>query len=333
MKIKGRGNTTWELPKKPYKIKFDEKTSLLGEPADKEWVLLANYTDKTALRNETAFDMGRISNLDYTNRTHFVEVILNGVYNGTYQLGEQLKISKDRVNVGDDGYLLEIDAKAAADDITFKVAHIEQPINIKEPELKFEEDAYNYVVQYLERADASLFSENFTDPINGYRKYLDVESFVDWYLINEITKNNDARFYSSCYMNLSHDGKLKMGPLWDYDIAFGNVNYNGNDSPEGFWILRVPWYNRLFQDTAFVQKVKERFDYFYNNRDKIYSKINDNANYLKYSIIENNNKWGTLYNYTWPNNTIWGSYQNEIQSMKIWIEKRFEWLNEQFSAM
>ena len=82
MKIKGRGNSTWTLPKKPYKIKFDEKVSILGEPADKEWVLLANYTDKTSLRNETAFDMGRMSNLDYTNRTHFVEVIINGVYNG-----------------------------------------------------------------------------------------------------------------------------------------------------------------------------------------------------------------------------------------------------------
>ena len=333
MKIKGRGNSTWSLPKKPYKIKFDDKTSLLGEPADKEWVLLANYTDKTSLRNETAFYMGRISNLDYTNRTHFVEVIINGVYNGTYQLGEQLKIAKNRVNVGDDGYLLEIDAKAAEDDITFRIDHIGQPINIKDPDVEIGGDSYNYVVEYLQKADAALFGENFTDVTNGYTQYLDVESFVDWYLINEISKNNDACFYSSCYMNLSKGGKLKMGPLWDFDLAFGNVNYNGCDKPEGFWVKNVTWYKRLFQDPIFVKKVKERFNYFYNEREKIYTEINSNAEYLKYAIVENNNKWNTLYVYTWPNNMIWGSYENEVQSMKMWLEKRFQWLNSQFSKM
>ena len=131
VKIKGRGNSTWTFPKKPYKIKFDEKVSLLGEPADKEWVLLANYPDKTSLRNKTAFEMGRMSSLDYTCRTHFVELVLNGEYCGTYQLGEQLKIAKHRVDVGDDGFLLEVDAKAAADDVTFRVAHINYPLNIK----------------------------------------------------------------------------------------------------------------------------------------------------------------------------------------------------------
>ena len=333
MKIKGRGNTTWTLPKKPYKMKFDEKVSLLGEPADKEWVLLANYTDKTSLRNETAFHMGRMSNLDYTPRTHFVEVILNGVYNGTYQLCEQLKIASARVNVGDDGYLLEIDAKAAEDDITFDVAHIGEPINIKDPDVEVGEEAYNYVVQYLQLADEALFSENFADPTNGYAKYLDVESFVDWYLINEIAKNNDAIFWTSCYMNLSRGGKLKMGPLWDFDIAFGNINYNGSDKYDGFRIKTVAWYTRLFQDPNFVKKIKERFAYFCENREKIYAEINANAVYLKYAVVENNNKWKTLYTYTWPNKMIWGAYENEVQSMKIWLEKRFDWLNEQFSKM
>lgn len=333
MKIKGRGNSTWSLPKKPYKIKFDEKTSLLGEPADKEWVLLANYTDKTSLRNETAFDMGRMSKLDYTNRTHFVEVIINGVYNGTYQLAEQLKIAKNRVNVGDEGYLLEIDAKAAAEDITFRIDHIGQPINIKDPEVEIGDEAYNYVVQYLQKVDGVLFGENFTDATNGYTQYLDVVSFIDWYLINEISKNNDACFYSSCYMNLTREGKLKMGPLWDFDLAFGNVNYNGCDNPEGFWVKNVTWYKRLFQDPDFVKQVKERFTYFYNERENIYAEINANAEYLKYAIVENNNKWNTLYVYTWPNNMIWGSYENEVQSMKIWLEKRFKWLNEQFNKM
>lgn len=335
MKIKGRGNSTWQMAKKPYKIKFDSKVSLLGEPEDKEWVLLANYADKTQLRNEIAFFMGEMSVLEYTPRTNFVEVVLNGVYNGTYQLGEQLKISKNRVNVGDDGFLLEIDGKAAEEDITFKVSHIGQPINIKDPDVEVGSDDYNFVVNYLNTTDQVLFSEDFADPVEGYAKYLDVESFVDWYLISEITKNPDSRFFTSCYMNLSREGKLKMGPLWDFDIAFGNINYSvlQAESVDGFWIKTVPWYVRLFSDPAFVSLVKERFDYFYSQKEVIFNEINRNAEYLQYAAVENNNKWGTLYNYTWPNSDILGSYQNEVQNMKNWLNRRLEWLNNAISAL
>ncbi len=335
MKIKGRGNSTWSMPKKPYKIKFDSKVSLLGEPEDKEWVLLANYADKTQLRNEIAFFIGEISALEYTPRTNFVEVVLNGVYNGTYQLGEQLKISKNRVNVGDDGFLLEVDMKAVAEDITFKVPHILQKINIKDPEVEVGDEAYNFVVDYMDIVDSVLFSEDFADPINGYSKYIDVESFVDWYLINEITKNPDSRFDTSCYMNLSRNSKLKMGPIWDFDIACGNIDYHVQAAdPEGFWINgSVPWYKRLFEDPTFVSLIKERFAYFNGKQNEIFAEINRNAEYLQYAAVENNNKWGTLYNYTWPNNEILGSYQNEVQTMKNWLIRRFEWLNTAISAL
>lgn len=331
--IKGRGNSTWGLPKKPYRLKFDSKVSLLNEPKDKSWVLLANYTDKTSLRNATAFYMGSISNLEYTPHFQFVDVMLNGKYNGTYQLGDHLKISKDRVNVGDDGFLLEIDAKAAADDVTFKTNKIGHPINIKDPDVIEGDDNYTYVRDYVLAAEAALFSDDFTNQENGWQKYLDIESFVDWYLINEIGKNNDACFYTSCYMNLKRGGKLKMGPLWDFDIAFGNVNYNGTYNVNGFWIKGVTWYTKLFQDPVFVAKVKERFNYFYAHLSEIMNFINENASYLKYSVIENNNKWGTFYNYTWPNYDIWGSYNNEVQSMKTWLKNRMEWLKSEFDKM
>ena len=211
--------------------------------------------------------------------------------------------------------------------------HIGRPINIKDPEIEIDSEAYKYVVNYLQKTDKILFSENFADKDNGYAKYIDTESFVDWYLINEIAKNNDAIFWTSCYMNLARNSKLKMGPIWDFDIAFGNINYNGCDTYEGFHIKKVEWFIRLFEDPNFVLKVKERFKYFYENREIIYAKINANTEYLKYAIVENNNKWGTLYTYTWPNNMIWGSYENEVQSMKIWLEKRFNWLHDQFSQM
>ena len=331
--IKGRGNTTWLAPKKPYRLKFNEKEGFLGEPKDKSWVLLANYFDKTMIRNATAFYMGDISHLEYTPHFHFVDVVLNERYQGTYQLGDNLNISKNRVNVGDDGFLLEIDAKAETEDVTFNTEFIGHPINIKDPDVQIEDDNYNYVKDFVNTAESVLFSDIFTDKNKGWQHYLDLDSFVDWYLINEITKNNDACFYSSCYMNLKRGGKLKMGPLWDFDIAFGNINYNGCDTPDGFWIKNVTWYDRLFQDPVFVARVKERFDYFYNHQDDILNFIDEQVRYLSRSVEENDIRWDIINSKIWPRENVIGDYQDEIKFMKDWLKERFEWLKGEFDKM
>jgi hypothetical protein len=337
MKIKGRGNSTWGMPKKPYKMKFDEKTSLLGEPKDKEWVLLANYVDNTSLRNETALFMGRLSLLDWTPRTHFVEVFLNEVYDGTYQLCEQIKIAEDRVNVTDDGYLLEVDFRAAAEnEIYFKPTNLNNYVVIKEPDVALNDARYNWIQDYVANVDALLYAENF-DPATGYAQYVDIPSFVDWYLINEITKNNDSRMYSSCYMNIAPNGKLKMGPLWDFDHSIGNgdLTVTGIGLPTGFWVAQSAWFSKLIKDPAFITQVKTRLAYFKSRKNDILNTINNNAAYLKYSVIENNNRWETFYTvYYNPNNyAVWGAYDNEVQYMKNWLDTRFDWLEQAFNEM
>ncbi len=331
--IRGRGNSTWTMPKKPYQLKFDKDVSLLGEPGDRSWVLLANYADKTFLRNHLAFYMGGISTLDYTPRFHFVELMLNGEYMGTYQLGEKVKVGEYRVNVGDDGFLLEVDSKAGDGEVTFFTSHLAQPVNIKAPDVSVGDADYEYVRNYVQTAEDALYADNFTDENEGWRKYMDMDSFVEWYLVNEIARNTDASFYTSCYISLRRGGKLKMGPLWDFDIAFGNVNYNGDFSPTGLMLRWHSWYSRLFQDPAFVAKVKERFEYFYSRKDDIMREINEKAQYLRLSVEENNNKWGTFYKYTPPNYNIWGSYQNEVQNLKYWLDERFEWLKSEYDKM
>ena len=326
MKIKGRGNTTWMMPKKPYKIKFDKKESVLGEAKDKEWVLLANYSDKTQLRNALAFYMGHNSLLDYTSSYHFVELVINGVHKGTYMLAEQQKIAEDRVNVGDDGFLLEVDAKAEETDVTFKTKNMWQQFNIKDPDVVKGDENYNYVSSFVSTADAVLYSENFTDTQNGYTQYIDDDSFVEWYLINEIARNNDATMYTSCYMNLARDGKIKMGPLWDFDIAYGNINYNNNWLTEGFWIKNANWISRMFQDPAFVQKVKTCMTYYYENKQKWLNHIDQMANYLNNSQVVNEDIWQTMNVYVWPNYEVCGSYDAEVQRLKQWLSDRIDWL-------
>ncbi len=271
--------------------------------------------------------MGRMSdNLEWTPRTRFVEVFLNEVYQGSYQLTEHVKVSTQRVNVTSNGYLIEVDqlGRMEPSDVYFQTARV--LFNIKAPDVVLNDEKYAYIKDYVTTAEAVLYGNNFAHPTEGYSKYLDVDSFIDWFLINEIAKNNDAIFYSSCFMNLAPGGKLKMGPIWDFDIGFGNVNYGTGSNHEGFHVKNARWIVRLFQDPSFVEKVKARYDYFYANKYQIIESINRGADNLKWSVIENNQKWKTLYSYTWPNYAIWGSYDNEIIYMKNWLSLRMDWL-------
>ena len=335
--IKGRGNSSWKFPKKPFRLKFDQKISLLDMHKDKSWVLLPNYNDKSMLRNSLAFYMSSISNLDYTPESHFVELIFNNKHWGTYQLCEKVKISNHRVAVGDDGFLLEIDSRAPgeADSRYFSVPHLENVVNIKDPEVAYGDANYNYAKDFVIKVDNVLFSNNFTDPTTGWQAYMDMDSFVDWYLIQEIGKNLDGSFDTSCYMHLSRGGKLMMGPIWDMDVAYGNMS-QANQScykPTGYHIKYAQWYTRLFRDPAFVKRVKERFNYFYRHQNDILANVNADAQYLKYSALENNDVWHLLHVKTWPNYNMWGSYQNEVQELKTWFTTRMEWLKTEFDKM
>lgn len=337
--VKGRGNSTWAVPKKPYAIKFNKKKSLLSLPEDKSWVLLANYYDATLLRNALAFYMGNeISTLDWTPHYKSIDLILNGQYKGIYQLGEKVKISKKRVNVGDDGFLFEIDIRATSEEDAryFNVDHIWAPINIKDPDVEYDDENFNYAKNFLNLVDQTLFSEDFTDPEIGWQKYMDINSFVDWYIINEIGKNSDAAFYSSCYMNLKRGGKLKMGPIWDFDIAFGNDPFNPTrptNEVEGFYINGPRWYTRLFQDPVFVNKVKERFNIFYGKKQEMLDFLDLQAGILADKVVEDNKLWGTITNSASTADEVKVAYQEKVNYLKTWFSDRMEWLYININAL
>lgn len=339
--IKGRGNSSWGQPKKPYRLKFDEKIALLGEHKDKSWVLIPNYSDKSMLRNALSFQLGKMSNLDWTPGAHFVEVIVNGRHDGTYLLCEKIKIANHRVAVGDDGFILECNRWADREDgnVYFSTSHIDPYLVIKEPDGIADGDPnYIYVRNFLIEAENALFSSDFKDPNVGWQKYMDMDSFVDWYLIHEISKNVDCMFNFSTYLHLSRGGKLQMGPLWDFDIAYGNVKENNNTYikwvfPSGNLLSETQWYTRLMKDPAFVAKLKERFDYFYSHKIDILNYINESAQYLRYSVVENEGRWGTLYHYTYKNYDIWGSYWNEVQDLKEWLNTRLEWMKTEYDKL
>jgi len=337
MKIRGRGNSTWFIhPKKPFQMKLSDKSAFLGMPEDKKWLFLAEYSDKTMLRNTIAFELGYMSNLDWTPAGEFAEVYLNGEYNGTYNITQKVEESDNRVALGDTGYLLELDQldRIDPDDVYFESTVTERfIINIKEPNLDYGSEEFRYIENLIAEFEEALFGANFQDENIGYKNHINLESFIDWYLISEITKNVDSRWFSSIYLNVMPGEKIKMGPLWDFDLAFGNTDYADTQYYQGWWIRFNPWYERLFEDPAFTQMVKDRFIYFKNNEDLIIQKIDMYAEKLKWAQAENDQKWQTIGKYVWPNPVIYDTYQEEVDHLKNWYLARMQWLEEAFNDL
>jgi len=271
MQVKGRGNSTFGLPKKPYKIKLDKKAPLLGMPSEKDWVLLANHLDPSQLRTFAAMEMGRATGLAWSPRLEYVEVVLNGSYQGVYTLIEQVEVSEHRVDIDElgpedvtapaveGGYLLEVDARLEENqEPGFRTAG-GVPVVIKDPEPATQAQ-HNYVHGYVQAFEHALYSPQFTDPETGYRRYLDVDSLVDWYLVQELTRSQDA-FFSSTFLHKPRGERLRFGPLWDFDLSLGSEQGVAEGPAEG-WRVRRPdifWLPRLFSDPAFAQQVADRW--------------------------------------------------------------------------
>ena len=327
MEIRGRGNSTWGMPKKPYQMKLSSKREFLDMENDKKWLFLAEYADKTMLRNQIAYEMGYLSDLAWTTDSEFAEVFLNEEYQGTYHITQKVEEGSDRVDLGDNGFLLEIDQleRLDPDDVYFETGTF--LINIKEPSLEENDSQYQFITRLLFEFEQTLYSNTFADPSNGYAQFIDIESFIDWYLISEITKNVDSRFFSSIYFHVIPGEKIKMGPLWDFDLAFGNVDYADPEFPEGFWVKDNPWYARLFQDPNFVDLVQARFEYYNNNRNYLLNKIDEYAEKLRYAQAENDAKWQTIGVYVWPNPVVLDTYEEEVARLKSWFNTRMDWLD------
>ena len=349
MKIKGRGNSTWWIctdasagavvGKCPYQVKFGDKKSILGMPEDKKWVLLAEKSDKSMIRNKIARYMGELSDLEYTPNAEYIELFINEDYQGTYLIGQKVEESKNRVNIGDEGYLIEIDTDANnridPDDIIFKPAiwssiHTDGVFNIKDPNIDYGSDEFYFIENYINDFESVLYSNNFNDPDSGYESYIDVDSLIDWFLINEIAKSVDARWYSSIYFSYIPGEKIKMGPIWDFDLSYGNLNYSDAQYTSDFYIKQNNWIDRLFLDEVFVEKVKIRYSYYYSKLGDIKNKIDEFAKYIDKSQKANFERWDILGVYVWPNPVYDLTYEQEVNRLENWIEERMNWLNSNF---
>lgn len=264
MEMKGRGHNTWGQPKKPYNVKLAQKAELMGMAKHKRWVLLANAGDRTLMRNRVAYRLGRMTQLPWTPDTRYVDVIFNGRFVGNYLLTEQIRVDKNRVNITEAergmgpeavGYLLEFDRYV--EENYFYTQRRQLPVNIKEPDEELlTPEQKSYISDYVDRIEGMLYDADEVDM--AYRDMIDVDTFIDWWIVVELTENRDTKLPGSCYMYKDVQGKLCAGPLWDFDLTtfqgstreFMQYDYEV-DLTDPAYSNRNLWYKRLFSDPVF----------------------------------------------------------------------------------
>jgi len=332
MTIRGRGNSTWNMPKKPYRIDFPEETSLFGLAKAKKWVLLANYQDPTLLMNDVAFQLGRLLGLEFNHSSIHVELFINGTHRGNYQLTEQNEVGVGRVDIDTNGgFLVEMDTYFD-EDYKFVTDHLRLPVMVAEPALN-NENEMEYIRVAMQAMEDALFETDF--PNNAYEEHTDVHSLINYMLINEVVRNQELGHPKSTYCYKEADTKIKWGPLWDFDWAFGYneqnayfiktnlLFYQGNsDARPG-----ARFFSRLMEIPGFRASYKARWrevrplvagitDYIDEKAARL-----DQSQALNFNIPEatpvTRNK----------------SYQQLINQMKAWLEGRITFLDAEIDKM
>lgn len=343
MSIRGRGNSTWGYPKKPYAIKLDKKSKILGMPKHKRWVLLANWKDRTLIRNAAAFWVSSHTGMPYTVRGEFVEVELNGEHQGNYYLCEQIKIDENRVNITEmdpmetdpekitGGYLMEVDTYY--DEVNkFKSPRFSLPYMFNTPdEESLSKEAFNYMKNYVSELEDILKDEDRVKN-HEYEAYLDVDSAIDYMFILELCDNHD--FYNewhngthSCYMYKDRGGKLCYGPVWDFDyrtfIPLDEISLRIQSK----WIgaTRTLYYPALYKDPQFRQRMLERWDSQKEALRQLPAFIDETADRIRLSEAANHKLWPI--EDWWENGDETMEFQQAVERMKRGYTEKLNWMD------
>ena len=379
--IEIRGESSQFFDKKSYGFETwdsqynDLDVALIGFPEEEDWILYGPFSDKSLIRNKLIYElsnrMGR-----YTTKTEFVELTINYEYKGLYIFMEKLKRDKNRIDISklenadideeliSGGYIIKIDKSDMEDgsytdynsfQSQFDVfgnenGDIRINFNYEYPKPgEIHANQKNYIKNYFYEFELSLASNNFKDPINGFRKYIDEDSFIDFFILNELSNNVDG-YRLSTYLQKDRNEKLVIGPIWDFNLSFGNSDYCGGERYD-VWCFKfnerclgdywnVPfWWNRLLEDEKFVDKLKGRWNQLRLNilsDNNILTLIEEQYSFLnnETDIINRNfNKWKIFGIYIWPNSFIGNNYYEEIDFLKNWIKERTKWLDESINNL
>lgn len=324
--IRGRGNSSWYMPKKSYKIELTQKQTLLGMPSDKDWALIANYADKSLIKNKITYTLGEMLHLPYSPKSKFIELYINSNYLGIYQLTETIKTGVNRVNISKKlpSFLVEIDMKYKDNEIVVfsnsgKAFRIHSPKEASSSALDTLKNHLKFIEECLET--------NCYKQTNSLDSIFALNEYIAYYWIQEFTKNIDGAFRTSVYFSWEKGHPISMGPLWDFDIAYGGQK---DVKGTGYWYMRDSYWNKnLFKDDNF----KDLINTFWQNNHTTFENLLDTVNTYKESLTpaakNNFKRWPILQS---TENVFhlyaYDSYENAVDALFNWIESRIDWISQ-----
>lgn len=358
--IEKRGSSSQNFPKKSYGFETkssawaDLNASLLGMPSENDWILYAPYTDKTMIRDVLTYTLNA-SLGHYTPRCRYVELFLNGAYQGVYVLMEKIKWDKGRLNIvkmlptdntGENltgGYIIKIDKTTGGSGIDWQSTFINntkytgyQYHYPKLGDITFQQKSY--IQKYVRDMETALYYERF-EGTGNYHQYLNDASFIDFMIINEMSRNVDGYRLSS-YLYKDRNGLMNCGPIWDFNLTYGNANYFDGWLTTGYVfeqnlgndLYEVPfWWKKLMRDPAYVLKLKKRWSWIRKHElsnERIGFVTDSLVNLLSEAQVRNYQCWPYVIGYyVWPNKYIGPSYEAEVTSMKDWLQQRLAFLD------
>jgi CotH kinase protein len=368
--IEVRGSTSALFSdKKPYSVELrdadgdDLAFPLLGMPAESDWAFLAPYNDKSLVRDALMHELARHI-LPWSPRMRYVELVLNGQYQGIYIVTEKIKRDKNRVDVaklkasdvaGDSltgGYILKIDkttgslpgAQWVSPYPPFAGGWQNTVWQVDYPNLDdIQPEQQQYINDWIDDFETAMYGTSFADTALGYPKYLDVPSFVDFTLLNEVAKNVDSYRLSTYFWKDrdDNDPRLHAGPIWDFNIALGNADYcNGqttsgwaidfnNVCPGDSWVNQF-WWQKMWLDQQYRRKLKTRWFELRQtslSTDSILHVLDSLTSMLSESQTRNFQRWPILNQYVWPNPFCCGSYSEHTTYLRNWIQSRLTWMD------
>ncbi|MCQ2104306.1 MAG: CotH kinase family protein [Fibrobacter sp.] len=326
--VRGRGNSSFKMPKYGLKLEFAEKQNMFGMPANKDWILIANYGDKTHLRNHMIFRLSEWLGARYTPKTQFVELYLNRRYMGLYLFTESIKASKDRVNIPkhDYSFLFEKEDSKKIDDpyVETKKSH---SFHVKYPKNPSKE-SLDLLTDHLDDFEKYLDQGRFHNQDN-IDTWLDMNDYLTQYWLQEYSKNEDGRFARSIYMTWEDGDVIHFGPIWDLDLGFGNESQQENKNPEGWFIKKYLWNKSILNDSQNWAQAAE----FWNENRSLFKELIDSipiyVKQIEPAIKNEYKRWPIISNTeNWALKDPYDSYDDAIKAMSSWMEKRFKWIEE-----
>ena len=325
--VRGRGNSSFKMPKYGMKLEFKDKVKLFGMPKSRDWALIANFGDKTHLRNYMMTRLSEWLGAKYTPKMQFVEVYLNRKYMGLYLLSETIKVAKNRVNIdeNDTTFLVEKEDSQKFDppyiltDNNYYY-HIKSPKN-PSPETE------DLLLDHL-NAFENFMMNQYIHKRKDVLDWLDIDDYVLYYWVHEYSKNEDGNYARSVFFTWKKGEPIHFGPLWDFDLAFGNASREQNKNPEDWYIRRFRLNYYIMQNslvdsaaTAYWQEHRDTFKALIDSIPvyrAIIEKAIDNE-YRRWPIIKNTENWALKDPYD--------SYDEAVEVMTEWMKKRYQWID------